>query len=106
MAGRAEAGEGTTASLLSDVVTGLGRLLQGELRLARAEAAAGLKTAGAGLVKLALALVAGLVGLNTLAGAAVAGLVAAGLGPAVAAVAVGLGLCALALGLATGGASA
>jgi hypothetical protein len=46
MAGRPEAGEGTTASLLSEVVIGLGRLLQGELRLARAEAAAGLKTAG------------------------------------------------------------
>jgi hypothetical protein len=56
-----------------------------------------------GLAKLALALVAGLVGLNTLAGAAVAGLVTAGLGPALAAVAVGLGLCALALGLALAG---
>ena len=39
-----------TASLLSEVVAGLGRLLKGELALARAEATESVRSAGAGLV--------------------------------------------------------
>ena len=97
--------EGTT-TLLGDVVTGFGRLVRGELMLARAEATEGLKTAAGGLAKIAAAAVLALVGLNVLAGAAVAGLAAAGLGPAWAAVIVGVGLCGLALILALAGRAA
>lgn len=95
-----------TGALLSDVVTGFGRLVRGELMLAKAEATEGLRTAAAGLVKIAVAAIAALVGLNVLAGAAVAALAATGLGPAWAAVIVGLALCALALGLALAGRAA
>ena len=95
----AESIEGT-GSLLSEVVVGLGRLVRGELMLARAEAAEGLRTAAGGLVKIGVAAIVGLVGLNVLAGAAVAGLAAAGIGPAWAALTVGLVLCGLALVLA------
>lgn len=93
-------------SLLSDVVAGIGRLVQGELTLARAEAAEGLKAAGSGLAKIVLAVILGLVGLNVLAGAAVAGLATTGLGPTWAAVIVGLVLCALAYGLVLAGRAA
>lgn len=103
----ADAGEERgSLALLSEVVAGLGRLVSGELRLARAEAAESLQQAGAGLAKIAIAVVLGLVGLNVLAGAAVAALAAAGLGPAWAAVLVGLALCLLAVGLAMSGRAA
>lgn len=95
-----------TASLLSDVVSGLGRLVKGELRLARAEATEGLKAAGGGLAKLVIAGIVGLVGLNVLAGAAVAGLASFGLGPAWSALIVGAVLCLLALALAMAGRAA
>lgn len=106
MAERVDDEIGGTATLLSDVVSGFGRLVKGELMLARAEVSEGLNSAGRGLVKIAVAAVASLVGLNVLAGAAVAGLAAAGLGPVWAAVVVGLVLCALALGLALAGRAA
>lgn len=93
-------------SLLSDVAAGVGRLVQGELRLARVEATEGLKTAGAGLVKIGVAAIVGLVGLNVLAGAAVAALAATGLGPAWSALLVGVVLCLVALGLALAGRAA
>ena len=93
-------------SLLSDVAAGVGRLVQGELRLARVEAAEGLKTAGAGLVKIGVAAIVGLVGLNVLAGAAVAALAATGFGPAWSALLVGVVLCLVALGLALAGRAA
>lgn len=94
------------ASLLSDVSAGLGRLVRGELSLAKAEAAEGLKAAGSGLVKIGIAALLALVGLNVLAGAAVAALAEAGLGPAWAAVVVGLVLCGIALALALAGRAA
>jgi Putative Actinobacterial Holin-X, holin superfamily III len=100
-----EAPEGTL-SLLAEISAGLGRLVRGELSLARAEAAEGLKAAGSGLVKIAVAAVVGLVGLNVLAGAAVAGLAATGLGPAWAALIVGGVLCLVALGLVLAGKAA
>jgi Putative Actinobacterial Holin-X, holin superfamily III len=103
---RAEDEEAGTLSLLADITAGLGRLVKGELLLARAEAAEGLKAAGAGLAKIAVAAILALVGLNALAGAAVASLAAAGLGPAWAAVIVGLGLCLVALALAMAGRAA
>lgn len=93
-------------SLLSDVVAGMGRLVKGELLLARAEATEGLKAAGAGLLKIGVAAVVGLVGLNVLAGAAVAALAATGLGPAWASLIVGLALLGLAVGLVMAGRAA
>lgn len=95
-----------TASLLSDVVSGIGRLVQGELAFARAEATESVRVAAGGLAKLAVAAVLGLVGLNLLAGAAVAALVAAGLGPIWSPLVVGLGFCAVAAGLAWAGRAA
>jgi hypothetical protein len=106
MTGHPHDGQSGTMSLLSEITSGLGRLVRGELSLARAEAAEGLKAAGSGLVKIAVAAVVGLVGLNVLAGAAVAGLAAAGLGPAWAALIVGGALCAVALSLALAGKAA
>jgi hypothetical protein len=106
MTGHPQDGQSGTMSLLSEITSGLGRLVRGELSLARAEAAEGLKAAGSGLVKIAVAAVVGLVGLNVLAGAAVAGLATAGLGPAWAALIVGGALCAVALGLALAGKAA
>ena len=88
---------------MSDVASGIGRLVQGELQLARAEATEGLKAAGSGLAKIVIAAVVGLVGLNVLAGAAVAALAVTGLGPIWAALVVGLALCLVALGLALAG---
>lgn len=95
-----------TTTLLSDVVTGLGRLVRGELMLAKAEATEGLKSAVGGMVKIAVAAIFALVGLNVLAGAAVAALAATGMGPAWAAVIVGAGLVVLALVLALAGRAA
>jgi hypothetical protein len=100
MSSRPDDQEAGTMSLLSEITSGLGRLVKGELMLARAEAAEGLRVAGSGLAKLALAAILALVGLNVLAGAAVAGLAATGLGPAWAGLIVGLALCLLALVLA------
>lgn len=94
------------AGLFSDVLSGVGRLVQGELRLARAEATESLRSVGSGLAKLAGAAVVALVGLNVLAGAAVAALVQAGFGTALAALAVGVVLVVIALVLALAGRSA
>lgn len=105
MRGADQEREGTT-TLLSDVVTGLGRLVRGELMLAKAEATEGIKSAVGGLVKIGLAAIIVLVGLNVLAGAAVAALAATGLGPGWAALIVGVGLCVLALILALAGRAA
>jgi hypothetical protein len=91
------------AGLFSEVLSGVGRLVQGELRLARAEAADSLRSVGSGIAKLAGAAVVALVGLNVLAGAAVAALARAGLGPAGAGLAVGVVLVLVALLLALAG---
>jgi hypothetical protein len=105
MRGTGQETEGTT-TLLSEVVSGIGRLVRGELLLAKAEAAEGLKSAVGGLVKIAVAAILALVGLNVLAGAAVAALAATGIGAAWAAVIVGLALCVLAVVLALAGKAA
>jgi hypothetical protein len=91
---------------MSDVVAGLGRLVKGELLLARAEATQGLKAAGAGLGKIVVAGIIGLVALNALTGAAVAGLAATGMGPAWAGLIVGLVLALVAYGLVASGRAA
>lgn len=97
--------EGLVAQF-AEVFAGLARLVQGELRLARAEAAEGLRGMVAGVAKLVVAAVVGLVALNVLAGAAVGALAATGMGPVWAAVVVGLVLALGALGLALAGRAA
>lgn len=101
----AERDPGVTG-LLAEVLSGVGRLVQGELRLARAEAADSLRSVGSGLARLAGAAVVALVGLDVLAGAAVGALAAAGLGPVWAALVVGLALTLVAAGLALAGRAA
>lgn len=91
---------------VAEVFAGLGRLVQGELRLARAEAVQGLRGMAGGVAKLAVAAVVALVALNVLAGAAVGALAATGMGPAWAAIVVGLALALVALGLALAGRAA
>ncbi len=93
-------------TLLSEVVSSLSRLVRGELTLAKAEATEGIKQAVGGLVKIAVAAILSLVGLNVLAGAAVAALAATGLGPAWASLIVGICLCVLALILVLAGRAA
>ena len=93
-------------SLVSEVVAGIARLVRGELDLARAEAAEGLRAVRSGLTKILLAAILALVGLNVLAGAAVAGLAATGLGPIWAAVTVGVALCVVAFVLVISGRAA
>lgn len=88
------------------VFAAIGRLVQGELRLARAEVAQGLQGMVGGIVKIALAGIVALVALNVLAGAAVAGLATTGIGPVWAALVVGLILALVALGLAMAGRAA
>jgi hypothetical protein len=95
-----------TAALLSDIVTGFGRLVRGEFLLAKAEASEGLKTAAGGLARIVIAAIVALVGFNVLAGAAVAALAATGLGTTWAAVIVGAALMALAAALAMAGRAA
>jgi hypothetical protein len=106
MSARPEDREAGMLSLLSEITAGLGRLVKGEMLLARAEATQGLKAAGSGLAKIAVAGIVALVGLNVLAGAAVAELAATGLGPGLAGLLVGLVLCLVALGLALSGRAA
>ena len=87
------------AGLLADVVSGFASLVRGELALARAEAKRSLADLTAALVKLVVAVIFGITGLNVLSGAAIAGLVGLGLTPLWASVAVGAGLLVLAFGL-------
>lgn len=84
------------ASLLADVVSGIARLVRGELALARAEAKRSVKDASSAIAKLVIAAIAGITACNVLTGAAVAALVGAGWSPAVASVAVGAALLLLA----------
>ena len=81
-----------TTALLSDALEQTVRLVRGEIDLARADLHAGLwgGMVGAGLM-LAAALLAA-IGIELLAGAAVAALVEAGFGPTAAALIVALGL--------------
>jgi len=67
--------------LMADVLAGITRLVQGELALARAEAAERLTSARQAVIQLAIAVVLGITAINLLAAAAVAGLVALGLAP-------------------------
>jgi len=80
------------AGQLVGLFISLTKVAQGELRLARAEVAQGIRGMVMALVLLLTALVLGLVLLQTLATAAVAALIAAGLGPIWSPLAVALGL--------------
>lgn len=86
-------------ALLSDAIQALSDLVRGEIALAKAEMTDKLRQAGAGIGLVVAGAVVGVVALNTLAGAAVAGLVAQGIAPGWAAliVAVVAGLLALVL---------
>ncbi len=96
--GRA-AGQGPGA-MMADVLAGVTRLVQGELALARAEAAERLNAVRQSVIQVVIAVVLGITAINVLAGAAVAAAVALGLSPIWAAVVVGGILLLLALGFA------
>ena len=84
------------AGLVGDVVAGFARLVRGEFALASAEAKRSLGDATSALLKLIVAAILAITGLNLLAGAAVAGLIAAGLSPLLASFLVGAGVLVLA----------
>jgi uncharacterized membrane protein YqjE len=100
MPGQRRDPEARAVDLLSDVATLIGRLIKGELMLARAEATEAARNAAGGALRLGVALVFGLVGLNVLAGAVVAGLASAGMAPAPAGLAVAVVLFGVSLLLA------
>jgi NhaP-type Na+/H+ or K+/H+ antiporter len=76
-------------ALVADLVATLGRILRGEIALARAEMAQGLRAALRGLAMVGVAVVLLITALQLFAGAGVAGLVHAGLRPWQAALIVG-----------------
>ena len=87
-------------AMMADVLARVTRLVQGELALARAEAAERLNAVRMCVVQGALAVVLGITALDVLAGAAVTGVVALGLPPIWAAALVGGALLLVALGFA------
>lgn len=87
-----------TAVLFSEVLSGMDRLLRGEVALAKAEVRQNLRAVRQAAVQFVFAVVFGVIALNLLAGAAVAGLVAAGLSPWAAALVLGAFLLLLAYG--------
>lgn len=92
-------GPGTALTqIFADVIEALMRLMRGEIALARAEMSRAIGDLGRACAQLAIAGILALVALNVLAGAVVAGLVAAGLSPIWAQVVVGGVLALLALG--------
>jgi hypothetical protein len=86
--------------LLAEVLAGLGRLVKGEVALARAEVKEGLHNLSAELAKIILAVVLAIVALNVLASAAVAALMTAGVSAGPAGLMVGLGLLGVAIAFA------
>jgi hypothetical protein len=86
--------------MLADVLAKVTRLVQGELALARAEAAERLEALRRALVQLVVAAVLGITAINLLAAAAVAAVARLGLGPSWASVVVGGIVLLLALGVA------
>jgi Putative Actinobacterial Holin-X, holin superfamily III len=87
-------------AMLADVLAGVTRLVQGELALARAEAAERLEALRRAVVQTLVAAVLGITAINLLAAAAVAALARLGLGPTWASVVVGGIVLLLALGFA------
>jgi fatty acid desaturase len=87
-------------ALMADVLSGVGRLVQGEIALAKAEATERLQTARRATGQIAAAAMLGFAATNVLAAAAVAAAMALGLSLLWATVTVGAGLLLLALGFA------
>lgn len=87
-----------TSVLFSDVLSGMDRLLRGEVALAKAEVRQNLRAVRQAAAQFVLAVVFGVIALNLLAGAAVAGLVAAGLSPGAAGLSLGVALLLIAYG--------
>jgi Putative Actinobacterial Holin-X, holin superfamily III len=87
------------SDLVADLLSGLSRLVRGEIALARAEATRSLKDAAGALIAAVIAAILGITALNVLAGAAVAGLVSLGLSTVWASFAVGAVLLAVTIGL-------
>ena len=85
-----------TAVLFSDVLSGMDRLLRSEVALAKVEVRQNLRTVRQAAVQLVLAVVFGVIALNLLAGAVIAGLVVAGWSPWAAALVLGIILLLLA----------
>ena len=94
-----------TPSLLVDTLRQFTSLVQGELKLARAEMSGIVTRAGTGLVFMAIAFLMALVSLNVLASAAVAYIAANGLSVGLSALIVGGILIAFAIGFAVAGKS-
>ena len=86
--------------MLADVLAGITRLVQGELALARAEAAERLDAARRAVVQIVIVAVLGITAINLLAAAAVAAVAGMGLGPAWASVLVGGIILLVAIGFA------
>ena len=78
-----------TGGLIADVLAGFSRLVRGEIALAKAEAAQALKGVLRGVVFALVAMVLAAVALGLLAQAAVGALIAAGLTPTMACLALG-----------------
>jgi uncharacterized membrane protein YgcG len=91
--------EQPASGLIGDLLSGLSRLVRGEIDLARAEAKRSLQDATGALVASVVAVILAITALNVLSGAAVAGLVALGLSTFWAGVSVGLVLLVVAVGL-------
>lgn len=92
-------------ALIADVLAGISRLVQGEMALARAEAAERLSDLRRSVVQIAVAAILGITAINVLAGAAVAVAVLLGLPPLWATLLVGAVLLLLAFGFAQHAAS-
>jgi uncharacterized membrane protein YeiB len=84
-------------ALMADVLAGVSRLVQGELALARAEAAERLQSAKKSVLQGVVAVVLGVTAINLLAAALVATIVAMGLSPIWASLLVGVVLLLVAL---------
>jgi uncharacterized membrane protein YqjE len=95
----ASLGQGPGA-MVADVMASMSRLVQGEVALAKAEAAERLQSAKQAMVQVTVAVVLGITAANVLAAAAVAALVAMGLAAPWATAIVGAVLLILALGFA------
>lgn len=93
-------GAQSPGAMFADVLAGVSRLVQGELALARAEAAERLNAARQSAVQVIIAVVLGITAINVLAAAAVAVAVALGMSPIWASVLVGAVLLLLAFGFA------
>ncbi len=85
-------GQPSAPDLVSTLLSGLSRLVRGEVALAQAEAKRSLQGMMGALIAVVVAVILGITALNVLAAAAVAGLVVLGMSTLWASVAVGVAL--------------